>query len=80
MNKQKIQILIKRYKIEKYVPIPELPKRPSFYKDLLSRMKSGDSILLESYIKKNGLCAMCRKWKIKYATRKEGSKFRFWRL
>lgn len=81
MRKDKMQKLRKMYKIEKNIPIPPLRRsRASFYKELLSKMAKGDSILVESHGKSHHLAAFCRRLKIKHTTRKEGSKFRFWKM
>lgn len=65
------------YKIDKNVPIP---RKRGKWQEVASQMKKGDSIALDTIREKNGLYAAFRTMGIPVTIRREGSKFRIWRL
>lgn len=68
------------YRIEKNVPIPKRTRKGGIYSSLEAQMQIGDSVLMDERSKSNGLAHHIRKNGNKPIVRKEGDKFRVWKV
>lgn len=67
------------YKIEKNIPIPPIRRRPGTQMAFLSRLRIGDSFLIQSK-QVSTWYSLSKKSKIKITARKEKCSHRIWRI
>lgn len=68
------------FQIEKGVPVPNAVSGRPYHETWRDRMEVSDSVIVPSFAHVNAARTWARRHGIKFATRKEGSGFRIWRI